>query len=66
MDKTTVTKTAYVFDEVEKSKLLQILRYAKHRLEQHGSSVNAQFPTGLERAGIDVNFVKYLIKQMEG
>ena len=57
MEKRTVEITSYVFDKVEKGRLIAILQYAKHRLNCHPNC-------GLERARISIEFVDYLLREL--
>lgn len=57
MEKMEVTKTAYVLDEAERTKLSLCLVYCLHRLRAHPGN-------GLERTGVDAKFVDYINKNL--
>ena len=55
MEKIKIEREAILLDKDELDKLYQCLKYCKHRLVEHSES-------GLEKAGVPVKFIDYLLK----
>ena len=57
MEKIKIEKEAIVLDEIEKSKLIALLKYCRHRLINHSNS-------GIQECGVENSFVDYLLKNL--
>lgn len=57
MEKIKIEKEAFVLDAVEKNKLIQLLKYCRHRFEFH-------LDCGIHQMAVEPSFIDYLLKNL--
>lgn len=54
MEIVEIKKAAFVFDSTEREKLIQCLKYCRHRLKEHKDC-------GLQKSDVGGDFIRYIL-----